>query len=411
MAQRIDAGENFVFLSAFLRVALVVGVLVTGGLAAGVDREVRAQSTDEPFAATSFAVALDPIAQGFDQPVYVTGPDDGSGRLFVVERPGRIRIVMGGEVLAAPFLDITSVVQSGGMEQGLFSVAFPPDYSESGRFYVYYTARSGEGAGDNTVSRYRVSAADPNVAEPESGEVLLTVRDDRVNHNGGQLQFGPDGMLYVGLGDGGGGGDPEGNGQNPMTLLGSILRIDVAGDGAYSVPDDNPFADGENGAPETWVWGLRNPWRFSFDQVTGDLWIGDVGQNAREEVNWLPPDAAAGANLGWNVVEGTLCFRAEQCDTTGLTLPVAEYSRESGCSVVGGYVYRGARETALNGVYLFADYCTGLIWGLGRDAAGSWAMSAPIESGLRISSFGEDAAGELYVVGLGGELARVRGAN
>jgi glucose/arabinose dehydrogenase len=394
------------------RTVLTIVVLTGMVVAAGSKPEARAQTAaSASFDAAAFAVALEPIAQGFDQPVHVTGPDDGSGRLFVVERPGRIRIVADGEVLAAPFLDITSLVQSGGLEQGLLSVAFPPDFADSGRFYVYYTAREGTGAGDNTVARFWVSADDPNVADPESGEVLLAVPDPRVNHNGGQLQFGPDGMLYAGFGDGGGGGDPEGNGQNPMTRLGSVLRIDVSGDGPYAIPSDNPFADGENGAPETWVWGLRNPWRFSFDRATGDLWIGDVGQNAREEVNWLPPDRAAGANLGWNVMEGTLCFRAEQCDTTGLTLPVAEYSREFGCSVVGGYVYRGAQEPALAGVYLFADYCSGLVWGLGRDEGGNWTVSAPLETGLRISSFGEDADGELYVVGLGGELARVRSAN
>jgi glucose/arabinose dehydrogenase len=394
------------------RTILMTVVLMSGALAALGHSTARAQANDaRPFDVTAFAIALEPVADGFEQPVHVTGPDDGSGRLFVVERPGRIQIVADGEVRSTPFLDITNLVQSGGLEQGLLSVAFPLDFADSGRFYVYYTARSGEGAGDNTVARFRVSADDPNVADPESGEVLLAVPDPRVNHNGGQLQFGPDGMLYVGLGDGGGGGDPEGNGQNPMTRLGSILRIDVSGDGPYAIPGDNPFADGESGAPETWVWGLRNPWRFSFDRATGDMWIGDVGQNAREEVTWLSPDAAAGANLGWNVMEGTLCFRAEQCDMAGLTLPVAEYPRDFGCSVVGGYVYRGEEEPALEGVYLFADYCTGLVWGLGRDETGAWAASAPVETGLQISSFGEDANGELYVVGLGGELARVRAAN
>lgn len=363
-----------------------------------------------PFDPASFAIEIEPVAHGFERPVYVTGPDDGSGRLFVVEQPGRIRIVEAGEVLPTPFLDITELVQSGGSEQGLLSVAFPPDFAESGRFYVYFTARDGPGAGDNTVARFQVSADDPNAADPASGEVLLSVRDDRVNHNGGQLQFGPDSMLYIGLGDGGGGGDPEGNGQNPMTRLGSILRIDVSGDGAYTIPADNPFADGESGAPETWVWGLRNPWRFSFDRTSGDLWIGDVGQNAREEINRLTPAEAPGANLGWNVMEGTACFRAETCDASGLTPPVAEYSREFGCSVVGGYVYRGESEPALDGVYLFADFCTGFLWGFGQNEQGNWTMSQPVETGWRISSFGEDTSGEVYVVALSGELGRIRAA-
>ena len=363
----------------------------------------------QPFDSATFSIALQPIAAGFDQPVYVAGPADGSGRLFVVERPGRIRIVAAGAILPRPFLDITPLVQSGGSEQGLLSVAFPPDFPDSGVFYVYYTARSDEGVGDNTIARYAVSADDPNLADPESGEVLLAVPDFRVNHNGGQLQFGPDGMLYAGFGDGGGGGDPEGNAQDPTTLLGSLIRIDPdpAGAAPYAIPPDNPFAAGGGGAPETWVWGLRNPWRFSFDRETGDLWIGDVGQSAREEVNRLAPDEAAGANLGWNIMEGTQCFRAEECGSRGLTLPVVDYPHQFGCSVAGGYVYRGEREPALTGVYLFADVCSGLVWGLGLDADGDWALSDPVETNLRISSFGEDAAGELYVVDLSGGLFRV----
>ena len=367
-----------------------------------------AAQSDKPFDPATFAVGIELVASGFEQPVYVTAPDDGSGRLFVVERAGRIRIVAGGAVLPEPFLDVVSLVGSRGSEQGLLSVAFPPDFATSGEFYVYYTARSDEGVGDNTVARYRVSGDDPNGADPDSGEVILAVPDWRVNHNGGQLAFGPDGYLYIGLGDGGGGGDPEGNAQDPSTLFGSILRIDPATtDGAYAIPPDNPFADRQGGAPEVWAWGLRNPWRFSFDRGTGDLYIGDVGQGTIEEVNWLPSGTPGGVNFGWNVTEGSGCFRGATCDASGLTLPIAEYSHDFGCSIIGGYVYRGALEPALEGVYVFADYCSGLLWGLGRDNAGNWVLSQPVETGLRISSFGEDAQGEVYVVSLNGDVFRL----
>jgi glucose/arabinose dehydrogenase len=382
--------------------------LLAGGIPAPT---VPVLAQDAPtFDAAVFAIGLEPVAAGFEQPVYVTSPGDGTDRLFVVERRGRIRIVIDGAILPQAFLEIPALVESGGSEQGLLSMAFPPDFAESGAFYVYYTATSEEGVGDNTIARFHLSPDDPNRADPESREVLIAVPDQRTNHNGGSLQFGPDGLLYAGLGDGGGGGDPLENGQNPETLLGSILRIDPARDAGsepYAIPDDNPFADGQGGAPEVWAWGLRNPWRFSFDRGTGDLYIADVGQGAREEIDWVPAGTPGGLNFGWNIMEGSACFRADACDETGLTLPVAEYSHEFGCSVTGGYVYRGEREPALEGVYLFADYCSGLVWGLGRDASGAWALSEPIDTGLSISSFGEDAAGEVYVVSLRGDIYRV----
>jgi glucose/arabinose dehydrogenase len=359
------------------------------------------------FDPAAFTIGLEPIATGFDQPVYVAGPDDGTERLFVVERPGRIRIIEDGAVLAEPFLDIAAIVESGGSEQGLLSVAFPPDFAESGVFYVDYTARSGEGAGDDTIAQYRVHADDPNRADPESGQVLLAISDPFVNHNGGLLLFGPDGYLYAGLGDGGSGGDPNGNGQNPQTLLGSILRLDPTGDGTYRIPPDNPFADGKHGAPEVWAWGLRNPWRFSFDRDKGDLYIGDVGQGTIEEIDWLLAGTGGGANFGWNIREGSTCFREAGCDAAGLTMPVAEYPHSLGCSVTGGYVYRGEREPSLKGVYLFGDYCSGLVWGLVHETSGDWVMSEPIETGVRISSFGEDARGEVYLVALTGEIYRI----
>jgi glucose/arabinose dehydrogenase len=327
----------------------------------------------------------------------------------VVERPGRIRIIADGATLAEPFLDISDRVEAGGSEQGLLSVAFAPDYASSGRFYVFYTARGGEGVGANTIARFVVSAEDPNRADLASGETLLAVPDVRVNHNGGQLQFGPDGLLYAGFGDGGGGGDPDNNGQNPATILGGIIRIDVSGERGYAIPADNPWADGQEGTPEGWVIGLRNPWRFSFDRENGDLWIGDVGQNQIEEINRVPFAEATGANFGWNWLEGSQCFRAEGCDPSLFVAPVAEYDHRFGCSVTGGYVYRGAEDPALDGVYLFADFCTGLLWGMGADGSG-WAMSEPQETGLNISSFAEDAAGELYLLNYGGDLFRIRAA-
>ena len=368
------------------------------------------EATPSPFAPEAFRVDLEPVADGFDQPVHVADPGDGSGRLFVVERPGRIRIVRDGEVDPEPFLDIVDIVESSGSEQGLLSVAFHPNYEENGTFFVGYTAREGEGAGNNTIARFRVSAENADRADPASGEVLISVPDPYPNHNGGLVLFGPDGYLYAGLGDGGSAGDPQNNGQNPETLLGSLLRIDVDGTGGgtpYAIPGDNPFADGEGGRPEVWAYGLRNPWRFSFDRETGDLWIADVGQNQLEEVNIQPAASAGGENYGWNLTEGTNCYAEDECGTEGLTLPVAQYSHDFGCSVTGGYVYRREDEPALEGVYLFADYCTGLLWGLGRDETGDWVTSEPIETGLNISSFGEDAAGELYLTDLGGGLFRV----
>jgi glucose/arabinose dehydrogenase len=362
-----------------------------------------------PFDPAGFAIELEPVASGLTQPVYVTAPNDGSGRLFIVEREGRVRILEDGRLSAEPFLDIVPIVQSRGSEQGLLSLAFPPDFAGTGVLYVYYTAQSEEGVGDNTMARYRVSADDPNRIDAASGEVLLAVPDSRVNHNGGLVTFGPDGLLYAGLGDGGGGGDPDGNAQDPRTLLGSIIRIDPDGGSPYAIPATNPFAESGvgGGAPEVWAWGLRNPWRFSFDRATGDLYIGDVGQGAIEEVNWLPAESVGGVNFGWNIMEGTRCYRADPCDSAGMTMPVAEYTHDFGCTIVGGYVYRGEVETALEGVYLFGDYCSGLVWGLGRDASGDWVVSEPVETGLSISSFGEDAAGEVYIVSLRGEIFRV----
>ncbi|MDP9363908.1 MAG: PQQ-dependent sugar dehydrogenase [Chloroflexota bacterium] len=367
-----------------------------------------------PFDPAGFAVGLEPVADGFQQPLQVVDANDGSGRLFVVEQTGTIRIVRNGQVEPEPFLDVSDRITAEGTEQGLLGLAFHPNYAENGTFFVGYTADEGEGAGDNTVARFRVSADDPDRADPDSGEVLLAVPDPYGNHNGGQVMFGPDGYLYAGFGDGGSRADPEENAENPSRLLGKILRIDVddALDGEpYGIPADNPFADGEEGAPEVWAYGLRNPWRFSFDRETGDLWIADVGQNAYEEVNRQPAGSEGGENYGWDLMEGAHCFEAENCEAAvealGLVLPVAEYGHDLGNSVTGGFVYRGEAIPALRGVYLFADFGTGLLWGLGPDGDGGWARSEPVETGLNVSSFGEDAAGELYATAFDGTLYRL----
>ena len=342
--------------------------------------QLEPSATPTPAARPAFTLGVEAVASGFVRPTYLTHAGD--DRLFVVEQPGRIRIVRGGRVLDAPFLDIGAKVNSRANEQGLLSVAFDPAYTSSGLFYVNYT-RQPDGA--TVVERYRVSD-NPDAADPNSGEVLLSIDQPEANHNGGQLQFGPDGHLYIGMGDGGGGGDRHGtigNAQDDTALLGKMLRMDV-----------------RSGDVSIWAKGLRNPWRFSFDRATGDLYIADVGQNAYEEVNFQSASSAGGENYGWRILEGLHCYNPqENCDGAGLTLPVAEYSHDSGCSVTGGYVYRGRAYPWLEGLYVFADYCSGMVWSLERSAPGEWVMTEVLEVRVTVSSFGEDAAGELYLAG------------
>jgi glucose/arabinose dehydrogenase len=346
-------------------------------------------------------IGLEPVAMELRQPLGVVDAGDGSGRLFVVEKEGTIRIVQDGEVLEPPFLDITDRVGSGGYEQGLLGLAFAPNYTDSGLFYVNYTDRGG----NTMVSRFAVTD-NANIADPESEEAILRQEQPYPNHNGGHIAFGPDGYLYIGLGDGGSGGDPQNHGQRLDTWLGAMLRIEVDPEyvpegETYGILEDNPFIDEDDALPEIWAYGLRNPWRFSFDRETGDLWIADVGQNQIEEINLAPIDAA-GLNYGWNPTEGTECYLEEGCDTTGFTLPVMEYPHDFGCSVTGGYVYRGEGMPDLQGQYLFADFCSGLLWSGSSDDGETWTMSAPVGTGLGISTFGEDADGNLYVTDLGG---------
>ncbi len=344
---------------------------------------------------------LEPVYEGFELPVFLTHAGDGSGRIFVVEKTGKIWVSVNGRVQTTPFLDISEKITTAGNEQGLLGLAFAPDFAESGHFFVNYTDRQGT----TTVARYIVSANDPNRADPQSAFTVLTVAQPAANHNAGMLDFGPDGYLYIPLGDGGAANDRFGNGQNPNALLGKILRLDVTSDPAqpYLIPADNPFVDadwnGQDVRDEVWAIGLRNPWRTSFDRQTGDFWVADVGQNQIEEVNVLRPGAPGGENLGWPIMEGSRCFGAANCDQTGLTLPIAEYTHADGnCSVTGGYVYRGAAFPQWQGVYFYGDYCSGRIWALAPDSAGGWANAEITDSDLMISSFGADEAGELYAL-------------
>lgn len=339
------------------------------------------------------AVNLTLVAGGLTRPLYLTHAFD--ERLFVVEQAGQIRVVENGQLRSEPFLDIQERVNSTALEQGLLGLAFHPGYRENGRFFVNYTDLQG----DTVIAEFGVDTADLMLADPASERVLLSVAQPFGNHNAGQLAFGPDGALYASLGDGGGAGDSLNQGQDPSTLLGTLLRLDVDGDEPYAVPADNPFAGTAGARDEIWAYGLRNPWRFSFDRQLGDLYIADVGQNMWEEVNFQPAGAEGGANYGWNIMEASHCFGADNCDPAGLVAPVAEVSHQGGnCSITGGYVYRGAKYPALSGNYFFADYCSGNLWSLFRQPDGSWGQQLVQQTGIIISSFGEDAQGELYLL-------------
>ena len=352
---------------------------------------------------SSLNIDLEPVVDGLEAPLFVTHAGDGSGRMFVLEQIGRIRIVRDGNLVSEPFLDISSLVVAGG-EQGLLGLAFHPEFGDNGRFYVDYTDRNG----DSVIAEYTVHGANADRADPSTARPLLRIDQPFGNHNGGGLHFGSDGYLYIATGDGGSGGDPMGNGQSLQTLLGKLLRIDVdgsAGSRPYGIPDDNPLVGRSDAHPEIWAYGLRNPWRFSFDDET--LWIGDVGQNEVEEINRVPADSS-GLNFGWNVMEGDRCFESSDCDRSQLEPPVAVYGRDLGCSVTGGYVYRGREFRRMRGAYLFADYCSGIVWGMDAGESGDQDPVRLLESGASVSSFGLDERGELYVTDLGsGVVSRV----
>jgi len=350
---------------------------------------------------------LDRAYTGLNGPVGLTHAGDGTGRLFVVEKRGTIRVIRNGQVAATSFfLDIRDRVRASGSEQGLLGLAFHPRYRENGLFFVNYTNQQGH----TEVVRFR-GAAGSDTADVGGAQLILRIDQPAANHNGGHLAFGPDGFLYIGMGDGGGAGDQFNNGQNPGTLLGKMLRIDIdrtSGSTPYAIPAGNPFAGQAGWRPEIWAFGLRNPWRYQFDRATGDLYIADVGQNAYEEVNFQPA-GQGGQNYGWPRMEASHCFRpSSNCDRSGLTVSVGEYGRDGGCSVTGGFVYRGAAQPQLQGAYVFGDYCTGILWTLHRDAAGSWVQTQLADTPVQISSFGEDESGEIYATGLGdGNIYRV----
>ena len=354
------------------------------------------ETADIPPGATTFP---DPSAYTW-QPLEIGGLQrpvdlqvDGSGRLFVVEKAGRIRIIENNQLLETPFIDITDRVGSNGNEQGLLGLAFHPQYQENGRFFVNYT----DARGDTVIARFQASS-DPNLADPGSEISLFGYDQPFPNHNGGVMAFGPDGHLYIGSGDGGAAGDPMGNAQNTGTMLGKILRVDVDSADPYGVPSDNPFGN------EIWAYGLRNPWRMSFDRATGDLYIGDVGQGEWEEIDFLAAGSPGGANFGWDHREGAHDY--EGGGPEGMIDPVSEYSHpEGGCSVTGGYVYRGAMPE-WNGIYLYGDYCTGMIWGL-IQTDGGWQNQLLFDVDVTITSFGQDDAGEVYLISDNGGIFRL----
>ena len=348
--------------------------------------------------------------------VHLTYSSENDARLFVVLQPGRIVFFEDRPDAqdVRTFMDISERVSDRGNEEGLLGLAFDPAYESNGYFYVYYSAANPR---RSVISRFSVDANDPDRADASSETEIIVVPQPYSNHNGGHLVFGPDAFLYVGLGDGGSANDPSGNGQDKTTLLGTILRIDVStldSLGRYAVPPDNPFAgDGGGVRSEIWAYGLRNPWRFNFDPETGDLWAADVGQNAWEEVDVIRP----GANYGWNVMEGAHCTprrgltgllrkSSDECDRTGLELPVVEYGREDGCSITGGYVYRGARLTSLAGAYVYGDFCSGKIWGLRAENGVAVEHRLLVDSSLSLSAFGENPAGELFMLSFDRKIYR-----
>ena len=349
-------------------------------------------------------LGLELVASGFAAPTNVVGLPDGG--LLVAERSGRVLAVHPSSGAVSEVVDLSDRVTpdlSGSDERGLLGLALHPDWPGVGRAFVHYTDRSGT----TTLSELKGDdgGGSPRL-DPGSEAILLRVAQPYVNHNGGQLAFGPDGMLWMGLGDGGAGGDPHGTGQNPDDLLGSILRLDVSEPRAAVAPPDAPFADG-GGAPEVHLYGLRNPWRFSFDRLTGELWIADVGQRAFEEVDRVNPVADAGGNLGWNVMEGAHCFVEAGCSSEGLILPVSEYGREQGCSIIGGYVYRGSVIEGLGGWYLFGDWCSGTVFGIPSDVAELTLPRTLLTTDAAITAFGEDADGELYLADQRGGIYRI----
>ena len=365
------------------------------------------------------ALAFTPVASGLSLPVFVTNAGDGSNRLFIVQQGGQIRIFKNGSLLPTPFLNIVGSVSNFtgvNVEQGLLCLVFDPNYSTNGTFYITYTTTNPDPTFiyTTTLARYHVSTGNPDVADVASGVVLLSIPKKYTNHNGGMLAFGPDGYLYMSMGDGGSGGDPDNNAQNLHTMLGKLLRLDVESTPPvgkmYVIPPTNPFfaSSDPNVKQEIWAYGLRNPWRFSFDRLTGDLYIGDVGQATEEEVDFQASASAGGQDYGWHILEGNLCYSPSVgcVAPSGYVPPVATYDHgvnaSFGCAITGGYVYRGGASPSLQGVYLYGDYCSGKVLGLVKNASSIWTSSLIVSTGFTISSFGQDEQGELYLADYGG---------
>jgi glucose/arabinose dehydrogenase len=345
------------------------------------------------------------VISDLERPVAITHAGDGSGRLFVTLQRGRVVIHDGTRVLPTPFLDITQLVSCCG-ERGLLSVAFHPNFTNNGFFFVNYTGSQGE----TVIARYKVSD-NPDVADPLSRVTIMTIEQPFANHNGGQIKFGPDGFLYIGTGDGGSGGDPGNRSQSLQTLLGKMLRINIDGDAPYSIPPNNPFIGVSGARPEIWAYGLRNPWRFSFDRQTNNMFIADVGQDKREEVHLQPAESRGGENYGWRLMEGSICFNPpKNCNDGTLKLPILEYEHPIGCSITGGYVYRGSRIPELVGTYIYGDYCSGRIWGARSADGNTWTPKEIHKVNFQISTFGEDEVGEIYIADhMGGTIHRIVG--
>ncbi|MDO9087435.1 MAG: PQQ-dependent sugar dehydrogenase [Anaerolineaceae bacterium] len=343
------------------------------------------------------------IVSGFNKPLGMTSFYGDRLLIYVLEQGGVIRIIENEEMRSDPFLDISNKIRTQGSEQGLLGIALDPNFSINGIFYLNYSNRDG----DTVIARFQADE-DRYTANPESEQIILTYNQPYSNHNGGNLMFGPDGFLYIGLGDGGSGGDPEMRAQNPDTLLGKMLRISVQDQDLYAIPSDNPYQGG-GGRGEIWAMGLRNPWRYSFDRLTGDLWIADVGQGNWEEINFTPANSLPGLNYGWYYREGTHPFKGEPPNPSELIDPVYEYDHSMGsCSVTGGFVYRGEQLPEWYGVYLFGDFCNGKVWGILQTDDGGWRVDSLFETGVNISSFGEDVFGELYLIAHNGTLYQLR---
>jgi glucose/arabinose dehydrogenase len=400
----LPRGGRFLRRLAFALVMLVATVAAAVVIRHMDSRVALAQGDNAPPDSAGYSWTL--ISDGFDRPLYVTYANDGSGRLFGVEQTGMVWIIDNGVQSDAPFLDISGmlppgVFRGGYSEQGLLGLAFHPDFAENGLVFVSYN----DLAGDTVISRFSTAADNPNTVDAASEVVILTADQPFENHNGGHIAFGPDGYLYISMGDGGDQGDPFQHGQNPESLLGKILRIDVNTAEPYAIPDGNAVDFDTAFAPEVYLTGFRNPWRFSFDRATDDLYIGDVGEWQYEEINFFAAGSSAGANFGWEAFEGNLARGGGEA--ADFVSPAVEYSHDLGCSVTGGYVYRGEAMPELQGYYVYGDYCVGNLWLMWRDDAGNWQSVLWMRTGRQISSFGEDEQGELYLVDYKGEILRL----